>query len=42
MKKANAIVFPSIWSSGLPLVALEASQYDIALVSSNRKGIEAY
>lgn len=41
-EETNVIVFPSIWSSGLPLVALEASQHDIALVSSNIKGIREH
>ena len=41
-KESDVIVFPSLWSSGLPLVALEASQYNLALVASDITGIKEF
>ena len=35
MKKAKALIFPSLWYEGAPLTPLEAMQYGIPVISSN-------
>jgi len=39
---SDVIVFPSLWSSGLPMVAVEASQFNNALITSDIFGIEEF
>lgn len=39
---ADVIIFPSLWSSGLPMVILEASQYNTAVISANISGVKDY
>ena len=40
--QADLIVFPSLWSSGLPMVAIEASQFNTALLSSDIIGVQEF
>lgn len=35
MKKAKALIFPSLWYEGAPLTPLEAMQYGVPLISSD-------
>ena len=35
MKKAKALIFPSIWYEAAPLTPLEAMQYGVPCISSN-------
>ncbi len=38
--KSHALIFPSLWSSGIPLVILEVAQYNTAIISSEIDGVK--
>jgi glycosyltransferase involved in cell wall biosynthesis len=41
-EKSHALIFPSMWSSGIPLVVLEAAQYNTAIISSEIDGVKEF
>jgi len=40
--QSDVIIFPSKWSSGLPMVILEASQFNTAVISANISGVNFF